>query len=417
MMEDEHNDHNAVGAIAGIVYQDYFFMLKLLTLQPGEKVSFEKFEDVGTDLKGKKTYYQLKHTIKGTTDKPINMAERDDDLWKTFSVWIDILTKKGTNDQQSDWITGGKFIILSNKDAVNNDLWIKIQAFQKDESKYDELESFISDLYINTLDSKSKDGQKMVQSNKKKKIKFLMDYPLKKELLRNISIEFKTDDDIIKEIEHNIRYQHNTPEENVHECMAILLGELSCSYKDTIQKGQSLEFDEKSFDQKFGNYFHIYKRRKFVPIYRNIEIPKDPLKQTFMRQLIEAKCVKASKTDLVRDYTSYRIHFENSYNHALKLTGEQGRIFFEKEVKQTWRHHFEKENIDIEKDSLEPIILSAAQNVVWGVLGESIKFEEDNLSRTESNGCFFYFSDGKTPKIGWRNDWKDKYNGIEWIIE
>ena len=101
MEQNEHNNHSGIGSIAGFVYQDYFFLFKLLTLQPGEKVSFEMFEDVGVEENEKKIYYQQKHTIKGSIDKPIKMAERDNDLWKTFSVWIDILTKKGTEDRKS----------------------------------------------------------------------------------------------------------------------------------------------------------------------------------------------------------------------------------------------------------------------------------------------------------------------------
>lgn len=64
-----------------------------------------------------KIYYQQKHTIKGSMDKPIKMAERDNDLWKTFSVWIDILTKKGT-EQQRDWIASSRFILLSNYSKI-----------------------------------------------------------------------------------------------------------------------------------------------------------------------------------------------------------------------------------------------------------------------------------------------------------
>ena len=108
MKEDEYNDHSAVGSIAGVVYQEYFFMLKLLKLQPGEKVSFEKFEDIGVETEGKRIYYQQKHTVKGTINKPINMAKRDDDLWKTISVWIDIIKKKRNEDQQRDWIANNR---------------------------------------------------------------------------------------------------------------------------------------------------------------------------------------------------------------------------------------------------------------------------------------------------------------------
>lgn len=112
----------------------------------------------------------------------------------------------------------------------------KIQEFQMNETKYDELESFINELYNNTSDSVYQDGKEIVESDKKKKIRMLMEYPLKKEFLQNVSFEFKTDDDIIDDIKHNIRFQHNTPEINVHECMITLLGELRYSYKDSIQR-------------------------------------------------------------------------------------------------------------------------------------------------------------------------------------
>lgn len=94
--------------------------------------------------------------------------------------------------------------------------------------------------------------------------------------------------------------------------MITLLGELRYSYKDSIQKGKALEFDEESFDERFGSYFNIYKRRKFIPINRNIDIPKEPLKLTFMKQLLEVKYLRASDIDTVRDYAKYRIDFGNN---------------------------------------------------------------------------------------------------------
>ena len=31
MEQNEHNNHSGIGSIAGFVYQDYFFLFKLLT--------------------------------------------------------------------------------------------------------------------------------------------------------------------------------------------------------------------------------------------------------------------------------------------------------------------------------------------------------------------------------------------------
>ena len=52
-----------------------------------------------------------------------------------------------------------------------------------------------------------------------------------------------------------------------------------------------------------------------------------------------------------------------------------------------------------------------------GVRNENPIFDQDILNETSSNGCFYHFSDGDKPKIGWRFDWKEKYNGAEWTIE
>lgn len=37
--------------------------------------------------------FQLKHTIKGSVPKPVNLSLRDSDLWKAIAVWIDIVLK------------------------------------------------------------------------------------------------------------------------------------------------------------------------------------------------------------------------------------------------------------------------------------------------------------------------------------
>lgn len=55
--------------------------------------------------------------------------------------------------------------------------------------------------------------------------------------------------------------------------------------------------------------------------------------------------------------------------------------------------------------------------VVESVRDEELLFDDDKLNSDQSNGCFYYFSDGNRPKIGWRYDWKDIYNGEEWITE
>ena len=57
------SDYTALGPLVGFVYQIYYFLSRLLTIQDGETVSLEKIDDVGVETGEKKTYLQLKHSI------------------------------------------------------------------------------------------------------------------------------------------------------------------------------------------------------------------------------------------------------------------------------------------------------------------------------------------------------------------
>ena len=56
-------DTNAGGVVAGFIYQTHYFLYLLLTMQKGDTVSLEKFEDAGVEGDGVRVYYQLKHTV------------------------------------------------------------------------------------------------------------------------------------------------------------------------------------------------------------------------------------------------------------------------------------------------------------------------------------------------------------------
>jgi hypothetical protein len=47
------SDYTALGPLVGFVYQIYYFLYCLLTIQDGETVSLEKIDDVGRRLERK----------------------------------------------------------------------------------------------------------------------------------------------------------------------------------------------------------------------------------------------------------------------------------------------------------------------------------------------------------------------------
>ena len=55
-----------------------------------------------------------------------------------------------------------------------------------------------------------------------------------------------------------------------------------------------------------------------------------------------------------------------------------------------------------------------ARKVLYETRNIKLEFVEGESIDKFSNGCYYYFSDGEHPTIGWRKDWMEKYNGKDW---
>lgn len=404
-------DTNAGGVVAGFIYQIYYFLYRLLTMQEGETVSLEKFEDVGSEKGDRKTYYQLKHTVatRGTT--VARMRDRDTDLWKTLGMWIDKIEEHGDEATQRKWIAESEFVLLSNKSTEENTFFQKVKAYQK-EGKWDELKQFIE---VQAAKGSTTDasiaGEKRTKSIREY-TKHVNEFALLKEFMMQVRSNFKSSEDILSEIDNLLIYQQHFREANAKNMRRILYGMLSEKLK-----GAALEYDLRSFDQEYGELFRKMKVRKFVATNKAVVVPEKPLEQTFIRQLRDVDDFKTRDIDKVKELTEQKLRFENDYNNAVDAGGDEDRKNFERNVRTIWGNHFGENNDEINDLSSADDIKKAAQHVIKGIRGENLIFDEDNLNRDLSNGCFYYFSDGDKPKIGWRYDWKEKYNGEEWTIE
>lgn len=110
----ETNEYGAIGPLTGFIYQEYYFLYRLLTILDGETVSLEKVDDVGVEEGDRLIYYQLKHSVNSKTSAIKRMTDRDKDLWKTLSMWVSITKKKGNEDTQRRWIANSEFVLISN---------------------------------------------------------------------------------------------------------------------------------------------------------------------------------------------------------------------------------------------------------------------------------------------------------------
>ena len=404
-------DTNAGGVVAGFIYQIYYFLYRLLAMQEGETVSLEKFEDVGSEKGDKKTYYQLKHTVatRGTT--VARMRDRDTDLWKTLGMWIDKIEEHGDEATQRKWIAESEFVLLSNKSTEENTFFQKVKAYQK-EGKWDELKQFIE---VQAAKGSTTDasiaGEKRTKSIREY-TKHVNEFALLKEFLDKVDTQLMSDDDIKAKIDYLLVNRHHF---NVPNAM-VLRGTLYERVAGMLT-GKELAFTLESFHTAFGELVTEVRDRKCVPKNREVSIPVEPRKQTFIRQLVDIDDYMAQSKEDIEDLTLQKLQFENDYNDALAVGDDDDRIIFEKDVKARWKKHHKKYNNGISASNSGDEVKQAAQTVLEEVRNEHPVFDQDILNETSSNGCFYYFSDGDKPKIGWRYDWKEKYNGEEWTIE
>lgn len=403
------SDYTALGPLVGFVYQIYYFLYRLLTIQDGETVSLEKIDDVGSETGEKRTYFQLKHSINSKPSAVKCMTERDTDLWKTLNMWVSIVKKQGDGAVQRQWIVNSEFVIISNKNAENNRFFELVEAYKKDDSNWDELEKFVSN-------QAAKEPKEESEGEEKKNIylytKNVNDYALKKELLKRVTVEFESDDELREKIDGVIQYGKMLPEKRVPDVRYMLIGEIT----DSVVKGVTA-YTKESFYAANVSLFEDMRTRKFIPLNRKVELPERPMEQTFVKQLQGVDDPRCNNSKDVVRMTEQKLRFENDYHAANDASGAQMQRLFEENMHTEWKNIFVDKNRKVNILSGEEAIKEAGWDVLKEVRSVKLKYDQDEIGPAESNGCFYHFSDGKTPQIGWRVDWETLYNGKEWTTE
>lgn len=403
------SDYTALGPLVGFIYQIYYFLYHLLTIQDGETVSLEKIDDVGSETGEKRTYFQLKHSINSKPWAVKRMTERDTDLWKTLNMWVSIVKKQGDGAVQRQWIVNSEFVIISNKNAENNRFFELVEAYKKDDSNWDELEKFVSN-------QAAKEPKEESEGEEKKNIylytKNVNDYALKKELLKRVTVEFESDDELREKIDGVIQYGKMVPEKRVPDVRYMLIGEIT----DSVVKGVTA-YTKESFYAANVSLFEDMRTRKFIPLNRKVELPERPMEQTFVKQLQGVDAPRCNDMKEIIRLTEQKLRFENDYRAANKSAGAQEQRQFEVDMHTEWKNIFDEQNDGLTFMSDEQMKRTAGKEVLKAVKKVHLKYAQEDIGPSESNGCYYHFSDGETPQIGWRFDWETLYNGKEWTTE
>lgn len=403
----EDTGHDAKGK-EGMDYQFLYFINRLLKMvEKGDVVSYERYDDVSMLSGEVLVYFQLKHTIGGSPQKPVNLRLRDHDLWKTIAVWIDI-TKKQDEDKQIDFLENNRFVLVTNKKSESNPFWIELQKYKKNKISFDEMKNFYMKVYNETKDTKPDKEKTKKENQTKSYIKCLLDFNYANQLLKSMSICFEPDlrSEILDSLEHN----KNIPQKNVEEAYQELLSLVI----DNINLHKKSSYTRNEFSKAFDRISQKYRGRKFSFLKNTItEFPSHLEEQIFIKQLIDVEDITYDDVDDIVEYTKEKFDYINNVSTAIRNEEvstkevEDTRVEAIRFWRQQYKYYFKRVN----KDDNGKII-EKAEDLLNVIRKQEIYFVEGKLETYFSNGCFYYLSDKDNdhePQIGWRPGWKEKY--------
>ena len=162
--------HGAIGPFSGYHYQWFYFILRMLKMnEKGESVDFEVRDDVGSNVNGHLTFYQLKHTISKNKGGSANLTICDPDLWKSINVWIEIISKYVVSGVSVDEVFAkSEFTLITNKKSQDNEFCNLVEKYKNGIITIDDIKSYVSELKGKLKDPKPKENEKPKENLKKK---------------------------------------------------------------------------------------------------------------------------------------------------------------------------------------------------------------------------------------------------------
>lgn len=403
------NTHNAMPSQIGTLYQFYYFIKQCLRLRKGDVVGFERFDDVDLTTPEENGYYQLKHTTRKGTNSYKNMSPRDADFWKTIHVWIDLINNSGQTI--SEFINNSRFILVTNKRMDDNGLINDIKDYQNSKVTIsqilEKIKNMITESEKKSQEKTSKDGKQPKEVDYVKWMREATNFEQLDMLFKNTDFEEISIQDIQIEIYDILRNEKFVCASNVDYCFSVLLGEM---VKEWVAKGSEgvkyLSYTSESFCQRFHAIFGKYRVAKLNFI-RTITTFDDNLKDsTFIHQLLDIDDIRPDDKELIDDYIYRMLDFENSFNtfdrnHDIT---DIDKDQFDNDVMYQWRvrHKKGRHKLPNEDD------FATARRVLDEVREVRLKLRNEELDDYFSNGCFYSYSD--IPKIGWLQNWAEKYS-------
>lgn len=405
--------HTAMDKVAGFTYQFFCFLYHLLSMKPGEVVSFEKWDDATVEKGKLVTMYQSKHTVRvGADDKAVKLTNRASDLWKAIDVWRDLTVggndNKRTQEEMLDYIYNHEFVFVSNKVIGDNKvvkLCDELRNNAEDKHIEEVLDEITNEGRLGT-DTGNKDGRTQYRSVQMM-IDELKSFDLREQFLKKVTFESKSQDDIKKDCVDYITDYVRFSEEDAEKVFEDFFAEAVKDLFDRADSGKPLQYTFEEQKKRFERVFQYHREEDL-----NFQIQMEGYKKEFLdlvciQQLIKVRDFAASDTVEVAKNASYFYSFKNRYAELI----EQSKILehedeeFRADAISYWENEFKRAYKKLKDDATEDGIVEKAQDLLYEVRKHELKLRKKWLGLAISNGAYYYLTDECL--IGWHRDWKE----------
>lgn len=409
--------HGAQGAFAGYHYQWFYFMLRMFKMnEKGEAVDFEVRDDVGADVNGNLTFCIVKHTISKNKKGWANLTTCDPDLWKSISVWIDIISKYVESGVSADEIFAkSEFSLVTNKKVQDNDFCKLVEEYKNDDITIDDIKSYVSELKSKLRNPEPKEND----NSKENRTKKYMDKAIQSEffpcLLKNLRFVYLSDEDLIEEMKFQIGHRV-VPKEHIDSALNAIVGCVETKLYPKVQSGEKLSISIDYFDSLIFSELAQFRGLKFVPKYQcPIDLSKNLSEQIFIKQLLAVKDIEENEEDEIVYITQQTVDYIESERESISkhtLSQDAIRALY-MNAYAFWNYKFRTCYKFIDKDS-EKEVIKAAANLLDSIRSKTnLKVGDSFLEDYLSNGLFYKMSDTSIQQekhIGWHPKWKELFN-------
>lgn len=401
------SDTSAADKLLGYEYQFYYFLLTLLQMNKNDVVGFEVLEDVHVENDKSLILCQLKHTTQtSTAGQPKNLTTSDLDLWKTLSLWVNIIKSK--NDQK-EFINNTQFLFISNKlDNENNDFLNWKKTFDNDKN----ILIFINHLEKFKTKLEDKNNEKHndnVASERDKKIDYIknllsLDHDILQLFFTKMLFKLGLDD-IIGKIKYDLEVRKMIRKPRIDDLFNTLTGAFKEDFFLKTKDKKTVQYNWDKYCLLASPLFDKYKSERLI--FEKIKYnPNQEIKNRIFAKQLAGINFKESEI------------YEADYNRVLMETNliklyHDGDVCsddlenLDDNAKEIWKSEYDLSYLDETSKTL-----TTAKTLFHNTMRKELSLAGQKIESVKaSKGKFISLSD--IPTIGWQNDWEEKYSNEE----